>query len=99
MCLVRRQYLGAGLLDPLGERLDLGVVGELDGGLALAEQRDDGDARVAADDGDADTLRVHAIDLADEGGRAHHVQRRHAQHAVGVVHSCLDITNWFSGRP
>lgn len=38
-------HLGAGLLDALGQRLDL-VIGELDGRLHVRQQRDDGDTCV-----------------------------------------------------
>lgn len=64
---VSLSYLCAGLLDPLGELVNRGRVCELARGLALGQQRDDGDARVASDDGHLHRARVHAVDLTDEG--------------------------------
>jgi hypothetical protein len=65
-------------LDELGVGAQLGVP-------ALAEEGHDGDARVAADDGDVLVLGVGALDLADEAGGADDVEGGDAEEAAGVV--------------
>ena len=58
-------------------------------GRRLAEERQDRDAGVAADDGHVDVLEVEPLFLGDEGVGAHDVERRHADQAALVVHARL----------
>lgn len=54
----------------------------------LGQQGQDGDARVAADDGDCHGGGVHRQDLPDELLRPHHVQLGDAQQLPGVISAC-----------
>ena len=56
-----------------------------------AEERQNGDARVSADDGDVDVGRVEALELANKGARAHHIERRHAKELLRVVDVALAL--------
>ena len=57
--------------------------------IYLGEQGQDGDARMAADDGHIDARDIEALLLGVEGLGAHHVQRRDTQHLALVVHAQL----------
>jgi hypothetical protein len=51
----------------------------------LGQERDNGDARVAADDGDALVGGIRVLDLADEAAGADDVERGDAEETLGVV--------------
>lgn len=81
-------------LDAVGQLLDLGLV-HADRGLALADERDDGHARVAADDGDAvgERLGGLACRLGDEGGGAHDVEGGHTEEAARRQENSCQCSN------
>lgn len=68
-------------LDALDE---VGVAGQL-GVAGLAEERDDGHAGVATDDGDVLVGGVGALELGDEAGGADDVEGGDTEQALGVV--------------
>lgn len=65
-------------LDELGVGAQVGVA-------ALAEQRDNGDTRVATDDGDVLVDGVGALDLGDEAAGADNVEGGNTEEGLGVV--------------
>lgn len=67
------------------DAVDDGIVGGEVRVVALGEEGDDGDARVAADDGNVLVLGVGALDLRDEAGGADDVEGGDAEEALGVV--------------
>ena len=85
---LRLHNLGARVLDADGERLEL-FGGELGAGVGLGEEGEDGDARVAANDGNVDTVDVEALRLRDEGVGADHVEGGDAEDLLGVVDASL----------
>lgn len=71
-------------LDAVDERIVL-LIGDRDGGSDLAEERDDGLARVATDDGDGQLVGVAlAGDLGNEGLGADDVEGSDTKEALGV---------------
>lgn len=70
---MRNNYLSTSFLDSLSKSINLGLVGQLDGGLALAQQGNDGYSGVTTDDWDGHCLRVDTVDLTDEGSGTDHV--------------------------
>lgn len=75
-------------LDSLGESLEL-VLGELNAGLGLRNQGDDGNSRVATDDWNVDLGGVQVLGLGNESVRADNVQGGNAEDPVGVVDASL----------
>jgi hypothetical protein len=76
--------LVAAELDAVDESVEL-VLGDVDGGLGLAEERDDGLAGVAANDGDDGLGRVTlASDALDEGLGADDVEGGDTEELLGV---------------
>ncbi len=53
--------------------------------VGLREEGDDGDAGVAADDGDVFFRRVGVLDFGDEARRPDDVEGRDAEEASGIV--------------
>ena len=101
--LLGRHALGELVVDQLQDVLDavdeLGVGAQV-GVVALGEEGDDGDAGVAADDGDVLVLGVGALDLGDEAGGADDVEGGDAEEGLWVVDSAelVDFTaDWDGG--
>lgn len=71
-----------------------------DGGAHLAEQGQDGFARVAANDGDVDVARVQPLGLGHKRVGAHHVQGGHAQDLgrggsmAGLCSEFMRVMSW-----
>lgn len=63
---------------------ELGVGGQV-GVVALAEERNDGDTRVTADDGNLLVLGVGALDLGDEAASSDNVEGGDTEQLLGVV--------------
>ena len=80
--------LGAAVLGALGERVD-DVVGHRNLRRGLREQREDGDTRVAADDGDVNLGRLQAVLLGVERLGADAIEGGDAEEPLGVVHALL----------
>lgn len=75
-------------LYPLSQGLEL-VLGEVDRGLALGDEGDDGDSGVSTDDGNIDLGGVQALGLTNEGVGADNVQGGDTEDPVGVVDTSL----------
>lgn len=73
-------------LDAMGQGIEL-FLGEFEAGLG--EQGDDGDARVATDDGNLDILGVLALDFRDEARGTDNVQGGDTVETLGVEDASL----------
>lgn len=67
------------------------VLGEINRGLSLGDQRNDGDTRVSSDDRNIDLGGVKSFSLTNEGVGTDNVQGGNTKYSVGVVDSCLLI--------
>lgn len=74
------------VLDALGQRLDL-LLGE--GKAGLRKERDDGDTRVASNNGNLGGNGVGALDFGNKGGSTNDIEGRDTKETLGVVDTSL----------